>query len=141
MGVSKKLEQDFAKILYVQEKLSQKEIAERCKVTEKTISKWVQELGWDKLRQSLLITKPHNLQLMYVTLTAMNEDMQGKIPKPAEIDALSKMTSSIKDLETEMGIGEMFTVGNAFINFVRTIDIQKAKEVYGLFDAFMQTKR
>jgi uncharacterized protein YjcR len=141
MGVSKKLEQDFAKILYVQEKLSQKEIAERCKVTEKTVSKWVQELGWDKLRQSLLITKPHNLQLMYVTLTAMNEDMQGKIPKPAEIDALNKMTSSIKDLETEMGIGEMFNVGNAFINFVRNIDLNKAKEVYSLFDAFMQTKR
>ena len=143
MGLSKKQEQEYAKLLYVEQMLTQKEIAERCGVTEKTVGNWIEKYGWEKLRQSLLVTKPHNIQLMYAHLTSLNEEIQqqGKAPDSKQLDALSKLTASIKNLEVEMGIGEMFTVGSAFIAFVRKIDVEAAKKVYSLFDAFIQSRK
>ena len=43
MGLSKLQEKDYAKMLFVSENLSQKEIAERVKVSEKTIGKWIKD--------------------------------------------------------------------------------------------------
>ena len=141
MGLSKTQEKEFAKILFVKENLTQKEIAERCKVTEKTVTKWIQDGGWGKLKQSLLITKQYNIELLYDSLTAINESLRGKVPTPSDMDAVKKITSSIKDLETDIGLGEIFTVGQNFIQFIRLNDPSKVKEVYQLYDAFIQTKR
>ena len=143
MGLSKKDAQELAKLLYIDQKLTQKEIAERVNVTEKTVGNWIQKNGWEKLRQSLLVTKPHNLRLMYGHLTALNEEIQqqGKAADSKQLDALSKLTASIKNLEVEMGIGEIFTVGSMFIGFLRKIDIEFAKKVYQYFDAFIQSRK
>lgn len=141
MGLSKTQEKEYAKILYVNEKLTQKEIAERVNVTEKTVGKWIEAGGWNKLRQSLLATKPHNIDLLYQALTVLNESFQGSVPTPSQIDSVAKLTASIKNLETDLGLGEIFTVGTNFIQFVRNNSPEKVKEVYNLFDAFIQHKR
>lgn len=141
MGLSKTQEKEYAKILYVNEKLTQKEIAERVNVTEKTVGKWIEAGGWNKLRQSLLATKPYNIDLMYQTLTQLNESFIGKVPTPAQLDSVSKITASIKSLETDLGLGEIFTVGMNFIQWVRLNQPDKVKDVYNLFDAFINSKR
>lgn len=141
MGLSKTQEKEYAKILYVNEKLTQKEIAERVGVTEKTVGKWIEAEGWNKLRQSLLATKPYNIDLMYQTLTQLNESFIGKVPTPAQLDSVSKITASIKSLETDLGLGEIFTVGMNFIQWVRLNQPDKVKDVYNLFDAFINSKR
>lgn len=141
MGLSKTQEKEYAKILYVNEKLTQKEIAERVGVTEKTVGKWIELGGWNKLRQSLLATKPHNIDLLYQTLTVLNESFQGTVPTPAQIDSIAKLTASIKNLETDLGLSELFEVGSGFIQFVRSNAPEKVKEVYNLFDAYIQSKR
>ncbi len=141
MGLSKTQEKEYAKILYVNEKLTQKEISERVGVTEKTVGKWIEVGGWNKLRQSLLATKPYNIDLMYQSLTALNESFIGKVPTSSQLDSVSKLTASIKNLETDLGLGEIFTVGQSFIQWVRLNQPDKVKEVYNLFDAYINHKR
>jgi DNA-binding XRE family transcriptional regulator len=65
MAVRKQVEKDFAKVLFVNDNVSQKEIASRLKVTEKTISKWIKEGDWDKLKVSMLVTKDNQLTGLY----------------------------------------------------------------------------
>lgn len=141
MGLSKTQEKEYAKILYVNEKLTQKEISERVGVTEKTVGKWIEVGGWNKLRESLLATKPYNIDLMYQSLTALNESFIGKVPTSSQLDSVSKLTASIKNLETDLGLGEIFTVGQSFIQWVRLNQPDKVKEVYNLFDAYINHKR
>lgn len=65
MSFNKSKEKDYAKVLFVGEKLDQKTIAVRVGVTEKTLSKWVNEGDWHKLRKSLLNTRQNMLCLLY----------------------------------------------------------------------------
>lgn len=76
MGTRKQVEKDLAKMLFVNENISQKEIAERLDVTEKTVSKWVNEGDWDKLKVSLLVTKDSQLTALYAQLQAVNDEIK-----------------------------------------------------------------
>jgi transposase len=86
MAIKKAREREYAKILFVHENLSQKEIAERTDVTEKTICKWAEEDGWKKLKRSLLVTREHNLKQFYEQMEWLNNyiatrDLIFDIPK------------------------------------------------------------
>lgn len=63
---------EFARVLYVSENLTQKTIAERVNVTEKTIGKWIEKEGWKKLKRSQLNTRHNQLNLMYDQLEWLN---------------------------------------------------------------------
>lgn len=76
MGSRKQVEKDLAKMLFVNENISQKEIAERLFVTEKTVSRWVNEGDWDKLKVSLLVTKDSQLTALYAQLQAVNDEIK-----------------------------------------------------------------
>ncbi|MEN9976893.1 MAG: hypothetical protein RIR36_1053 [Bacteroidota bacterium] len=78
MAVRKQVEKDFAKILYVNENLSQKEIAERLLVTEKTVGKWVKEGNWESLKVSMLVTKDNQLTSLYKQLDNLNNEIQNR---------------------------------------------------------------
>lgn len=74
MAIRKQVERDLAKVLFVNDNVSQKEISERLKVTEKTVGKWVKEGDWEKLKISLLVTKDNQLTGLYNQLAAaLNE--------------------------------------------------------------------
>ena len=76
MASRKQIEKDLAKVLFVNDNISQKEIAERLKVTEKTVGKWVNEGGWDKLKVSLLVTKDNQLTTLYNQLQAATDEIK-----------------------------------------------------------------
>ena len=78
MAVRKQVEKDLAKILYVNEYLSQKEIAERLVVTEKTVGKWVKEGNWESLKVSMLVTKDNQLTSLYKQLENINSEIQNR---------------------------------------------------------------
>jgi len=65
MGISKTQEKEYARILYVSERITYKEIAERVGVTEKTVGKWAEAGNWDRLRKSLLTTRQSQLVHWY----------------------------------------------------------------------------
>lgn len=75
MGTRKQVENDLAKILFVNEGVTQKEIAERLNLTEKTVSKWVKDGDWEKLKTSMLVTKDNQLTSLYRQLESLNYEI------------------------------------------------------------------
>lgn len=51
MGVSKQQQREHARLLYVGERITLKEVAERVGVTEKTVGRWCKEDGWEELKK------------------------------------------------------------------------------------------
>ncbi|MBO4233894.1 hypothetical protein FO675_06200 [Riemerella anatipestifer] len=161
MGLSKKEEREHARILYVNERITLKEIAGRLKVTEKTVGKWAKDGNWDELRKSLLNTRQSQLIHFYNQLEAINidiaerpplftKDSKGKlievqrpqknIPTNGESDILSKITSNIQKLETEIGLGELVETGKKIIAFIQQINLDDARLFKNYFDEYIQNR-
>ncbi|MTV61592.1 hypothetical protein, partial [Streptococcus pneumoniae] len=72
--------QYIAKILYTKEHLEQKVIAKKVVVSEKTISKWVNDFGWKNLRKRLLVSREEQLNNLYDQLEALNNSIKLRNP-------------------------------------------------------------
>lgn len=143
MALRKAQEKEYAKSLYIGGGLTQKEIAERVSVTEKTLTKWIKEGKWDNLKKSLLTTKDNQLSFLYDQLDFLNTDISKRDFKVAvgkEADTIIKLTASINRLETETSIGDIVEVARNFIEFVRQQDLELAKVITNLFDVFITAK-
>lgn len=143
MGLSKDSEKEFARMLYVNERITFKEIAARVKVTEKTVSKWADADGWEKLRKSLLTTRQNQLVHWYNQLEALNEDIaarERKIPTSTEADIMSKITSNIQKLETEIGLGEYVEVSKKILTFIQSANLPDAVLFKNYIDEFVNSK-
>lgn len=141
--LSNEQKREWAQILFTKERLSQKEIAAKVGASEKTICIWKEKHMWEQLRKSLLVTKEEQLRKLYNQLDFITneiEEREYQVANSKEADVISKITSSIKQLETETSIAECFEVGKQFIQFLRKNDLEKAKETTALFDAFIQTQ-
>lgn len=55
-----------------------------------------------------------------------------------EADTLGKLAAAIKKMETDVGIADLVSVGIRFIEWIRPIDLDKAKEVTILWDKFIK---
>lgn len=80
MGLKKTEQKEYAKFLFTEKNLTQKEIAEKVGVTEKTLAKWISENDneWKKLKTSLLTTKPQQIKNLYEQLERINEEIQNR---------------------------------------------------------------
>lgn len=76
MAIRKQVEKDLAKILFVNDDVSKKEIAARLGVTEKTVGKWEKEGQWEKLKISLLVTKDNQLTNLYGQLQSALDEIK-----------------------------------------------------------------
>lgn len=139
--------QYLAKILYTREKLDQKIIAKKVGVSEKTISKWVNDFAWKKLRERLLAGKEQILNDLYEELerlqTAINtrplED-GNKWATSSEADVRIKTTASIRNLETELGIGDLVEAGIRFIKYLQMAGtMEQVLEFAELWNSFLLT--
>lgn len=143
MGLSKTEEREYARMLYVGEGLTQKEISQRCNVTEKTISNWADKYGWKKMKRSLMIVKDKQLSELYEKLEKLNEnikDKQDNLVSTKDVDSIVKLTSAIKQLEVDTSVGEIIDVAKKFIDFVRQDNLDTAKLVTEYFDVFIQSR-
>lgn len=132
---------DFSKLLYIRERLTQKEVANRAGVSEQTMSKWVNEGGWERLRRSLLVTKSEQIGRLYEQIENLTQSIQDGtgVADTKQADILTKLTAAIKNLETEVSIGERVEVGMEFCDFVRQNAPEKSGEVVSLFDSFIKS--
>lgn len=143
MGLSKDSEREFARMLYVNERITFKEIATRVKVSEKTVSKWAELDGWDKLRKSLLTTRQNQLVHFYNQLDALNEEIairDRKIPTSTEADIMSKITANINKLETEVQLGEYVEVSKKLLTFIQSVNLKDAVMFKNYIDEFINAK-
>lgn len=143
MGLTKTKQREYAKLLYIHHGLSQKEIAGRVEVSEKTVGKWKEAEGWDKQKRSLIIVKDEQLADMYEKLETLNrhiKDTKGNLVDTKDVDALSKLTGSIRSLEVETSVGEIISVAKMFLELCRELDLDFTKTAAGYFDLLIQQK-
>src|SRR5690606_37379620 len=136
---------EYAKLLYVAEGVTvQKELAERTGVSKQTINKWINSENWESLRASVIITKESELKRMYLQLTELNDTImnreQGKrFANTKEADVLVKLSSAIKQLETDTSVADTIEVLKNFINHVRADDYGTAKSITALADVYIKS--
>lgn len=141
--LSIKQKKEWAQHLYCENTLTQKAIADKVGVSEKTLSKWVNDENWDRLRKSLLISKQEQLAMLYDQVDEINKSIRKKpegerFANSKEADILSKLTASIEQLEEETNISDVVEVCKRFITFLQKHDFEKSKEVVDLCDAFIK---
>jgi Phage terminase small subunit. len=143
--LSRESKKKLAKELYLSGKHNQKDIAKMVEISERSLSKWVNEGKWELLRANLTTTKESVLSNWYAQLAEMNKTISerepGKrFPSSGESDRMIKISAAIKKLETETGIAEITSVCISLCEFVRTYDVEKAKEISDHFNAFIEYK-
>lgn len=135
---------ELAKLLYINEHLSQKEIATRVGVSAQTITKWVKTENWEQLRVSLTIMKEEQLKSLYRQVSAINDTISSreteKYPTPAEADAINKLASAIAKLEVESGLSEIIASFKEFFSWLRSHNVEEAQRIIPLFDDFVKSK-
>lgn len=143
--LSIKQKQDWAQQLYCEGNATQKAIAFKVGISEKTMSNWVEKFNWEKLRKSLLISKQEQLSNLYEQLSEINNHIKRKpegerFADSKQADILSKITASIEQLEEETNLTDVFEVGKQFVNFLQGVDFAKSQEVVDLYDLFIKHK-
>lgn len=134
---------ELAQILIVRENLTQKEAAEKVGVSLVTMNKWYKAGNWEMLKVSVTMTKEEQLKNLMNQVADLNASILER-PKgersatSAEADRITKLSNAIDKLEGDVGIADMTAVGRKFINWLRTFDLDKAKETAPYFDAFIK---
>jgi uncharacterized protein YjcR len=141
MKISEK--KDWAKLLFTREGMTQKEIAEKVGTSTVTVCRWVEAGGWKQLKQSMLITREEQLRHLYMQLEELNTAIseRGKGERYADnkdADIISKLTKSIKTMETEASLTDIVEVCKRLLNWLRPISPDKAKDVSAIFDEFIR---
>jgi DNA-binding transcriptional regulator LsrR (DeoR family) len=139
--MNKSEKKDWAKLIYLKENWTQKEIAAKVKVSETTLSHWAKKENWAHLKTSLVITKEEQLRRIYEQIAALNDAIvisEQKYATASQADTMNKLAAAARTMETEVALADVIEVGSRFINFLRPIDIEKTKEFTLLFDAFIR---
>ncbi|QEM13472.1 DDE transposase family protein [Mucilaginibacter rubeus] len=136
---------ELAKNLFTKDGVTtQKELAERVGISEKSIGKWIAEEKWETQRAGILMTREVELKRLYKQFTNLNDaiEKRGKgadFPDSKEADILKKLTASIRDLETEVSLQEACEVLMKLINFARTENLTEAKIIMKWADLMIKT--
>jgi DNA-binding XRE family transcriptional regulator len=143
--LSNKQKKDWAKVLYLKENLTQKEIAQKVCVTEKTLSHWIKADNWAQYKSSLIVTKEEELRRIYMQINELNtcifkREEGARFANSKEADTLTKLTAAARSLETETSIADVIEVAMQVCNFIKKDDLIKAQEMSNYFEAFIKTK-
>jgi transcriptional regulator with XRE-family HTH domain len=134
---------ELARMLFLHESLTQKEIALRVGVSEVTLSKWANQDNWESYKVSVTITKEEQLKNLYRQLGEINKAILSKeegkrFASAPEGDTIAKLATAIEKMEGDVGIADMVSVSKKFLTFIRKFDLAKAQEIAPLFDAFIK---
>ncbi|EFZ36985.1 hypothetical protein HMPREF0663_11898 [Hoylesella oralis ATCC 33269] len=134
---------DWARMLYLKENLTQAEIAERVGVARITVGRWAQTEKWEEQKAGMTVTREAQIASLYRQVAEINRVIslreEGKrFADSREADILGKLSAAIRKMETEAGIAEMISVLTRFVEWLRPVDLGKAKEIVLLADAFIK---
>ena len=135
---------EWAKTLYLKENLTQQEIADRVGVSRITVNRWIADGKREVQKAGLTLTREEQIANLYRQVAEINRKIADKpegerFASNAEADILGKLSAAIKKMETDVGIADIISVQTKFIEFLRSIDFEKAKELTQLSDAFIKS--
>lgn len=135
----------WAQTLYLRENLTQLEIAERVGVSRVTVSKWVRDGKWEEQKAGITLTRQEQVANLYRQVAEINRTIATRhegerFPNSKEADILGKLSAAIRNMEQETGIADIISVLTAFIEWLRPLDLDKAKEITRLADAFIKDR-
>lgn len=136
---------EWAKSLYTRDHLTIIEIAEQVGVERRTVSRWIKEEGWDKLRTGILMTRETQLLNLYEGIDRLNEQ---RLLRPegergwttGESATIVNITKSIERLQMQSGIAETISVFTDLLSWLREQDPEKAKSLAILLDNYVKHK-
>lgn len=136
---------EWAKTLYMRENLTQQEIAERVGVSRVTVSNWVRAGKWEEQKAGLTLTRQEQVANLYRQVAEINRAISARaegerFPNSKEADILGKLSAAIRNMEQETGIADIISVLTGFIEWLRPFDLEKAKELTRLADAYIKDK-
>ena len=136
---------EWAKTLYMRENLTQQEIAERVGVSRVTVSNWVRAGKWEEQKAGLTLTRQEQVANLYRQVAEINRAISARaegerFPNSKEADILGKLSAAIRNMEQETGIADIISVLTGLIEWLRTFDLEKAKELTRLADAYIKDK-
>nr|DAJ24501.1 MAG TPA: Protein of unknown function (DUF1804) [Caudoviricetes sp.] len=145
MVKSLELEQkkEWAKLLFLKENITQQEIADRVGVSRITINKWVKE--WENLKLNLLQTREERISSTLAQLDELDRSIADKeagkrFPTASEADIRRKLTADLEALEQDASIRDIYNVSRGLLDWLRQVDLARAKELSDYFDAYIKEK-
>lgn len=134
---------EWAKSLYLRESMTQQELANRVGVSRVTISNWIRDGKWEEYKAGLTLTRKEQVNNLYRQVAEINRQIAERpegerFANSKEADILGKLSSSIAHMEQEMGIADKIAVLTDFVEWLRALDINKAKEIVSLADAYIK---
>jgi hypothetical protein len=136
-----KEKKEYAWLLFKDGAYTQKMIAEKVGVAERTITDWKQREKWEEKAKSIKQTREENLISLHTQWAAINKevkDNQKNIVTSAQADIIKKLSASIKELENEVGYTEAYQVVKKLMKHVQIIDFEASKMFIDFADSFMQ---
>jgi uncharacterized protein YjcR len=142
-GLTNKQKKEWAKSLITREGYTQKEAAEKVGVSAVTMNKWYNQENWEQLKASITITKEEQLKSLYRQLAEINKAIAtredgSRYATSGEADTITKLANAIQKMEGDIGVSDIISVGERFINFLRKVDLEKAKETTLFYDSFIK---
>ena len=136
---------EWAKTLYLRENLTQQEIAERVGVSRVAVANWVRAGKWEEQKAGLTLTRQEQVANLYRQVAEINRAISARaegerFPNSKEADILGKLSAAIRNMEQETGIADIISVLTSFIEWLRPLDLDKAKELIRLADAYIKDK-
>lgn len=136
---------EWAKTLYLRENLTQQEIADRVGCSRVSVSNWVRAGKWEEQKVGITLTRQEQVANLYRQVAEINrtiaERPEGeRFATSKEADILGKLAAAISKMEQEIGIADTISVLTGLIEWLRPHDIEKAKEITRIADAYIKDK-
>lgn len=134
---------EFAKLIFLRENITQQEIADRVGVSRATVNKWAKE--WEGLKLNLLQTREERISSTLSQLDELDRSIASKeegkrFPTTAEADIRRKLTADLEALEQDASIRDIYNVSRGLLDYIRRIDLERAKEISDYFDAYIKDR-
>lgn len=140
--LSRQQQKDLARVYYVTNGLTAKDTAEKVGVSENTISKWVNDLGWKSLKAAEIGKSANLIAALENDIIRICEHAKSE-ERPInsqEADSIYKTTLSIRNLGKDFGIDVYNAVLQEFLSFSRDVNPEFQKQGVDISDAFLVQK-
>ncbi len=130
-----------ARIMYVKEGKTQKEIALAVGVTEGTVFTWIHQYAWKKLKTAVIqapVTICENLssQLVELQQKIAAREPGNRIPTFQEAEVTRKLIVSLAGMNKKQSLSQYMQMMESFRNFVRPVSAQFSRQLAYFADKF-----